>query len=212
MYNWERANWLRFFITTFGLGPPDQKSEDSRFCIECSLAYLLINRVILEGPFGLWTWAPAPERAVQHRGGCLLGFLTRLQALSTCLNLRMFLSFSVPQFPLSLKWKGYSPTSLFSCENVMILTTHKACWTGHGTINASQLGDGGWRCSIPQLLGASTERTHFENFQCICNVLMCLGKWEAFMSLSHNFAFFVCFFIFLKLLDECTILPKEIGL
>ena len=46
---------------------------------------------------------------------------------------------------------------------------------------------------------------------CVCNVHMCLSKREALMSLSRHFAFFVCLLIFLKLLYECTVLPKEIG-
>lgn len=58
----------------------------------------------------------------------------------------------------------------------------------------------------------STERMHFENLKWVCNIHMCLGKWEAFMSLSSKFVFFVCLLTFLKLLSECAILPKEIGL
>lgn len=45
---------------------------------------------------------------------------------------------------------------------------------------------------------------------CVCNVHMCLSKWEAFMSLC-NFAFCVCLLIFLKLFGKCPLLPKEIG-
>ena len=110
--------------------------------------------------------------------------------------------------PVSKMKRTVVATSLFICKNVMCHNTYRVL------IRARQderVTTGRWELALLHpLVVVRINRLK----ECISVYIMhvCLSKWDAFLSLSSHFTFFlVCLLIFLKLLDECAILPKETG-